>query len=88
MHRQDKNFDVLTLKLPRSPDADIFGPEYWKVKEYIQNLIPCSVCRNDAVPFGSFEHDFVNLKTGKTLYDQNNWKEHVKKINELNAKVA
>lgn len=86
-HRQSKNFDVLLLKLPRHGGPDIFGPQYWKVNHYLANLIPCSICKNDAVPLEIFKHDIVNLKLDKKVFDKENWKTMVAAVNELNKKA-
>lgn len=80
-------YDVITFTLPNSKDAAIFGPAYWKANEFLDQNIPCSICREKAIPLGSFKHDIVNLMNDKDVFDKNNWKLWVKKINELDKKV-
>lgn len=84
-----KNYDVITAVLPNSLDMDITGPKYWQLYNALDNNIPCSICRNKAVPLGTFRHDIVNGINGKSIFpfDKQNWKMWVAKVNELDAKV-
>lgn len=81
--RTRKNYDVITLSLPNSKDADIFGPKYWAALHAITDRIPCSICRDKAVPFMSFFHDVVNKETGKELFDKQNFNKHIDMICQL-----
>lgn len=85
-HRRRKDYDIVTFKLPNSKDTQVFGPKHWEARHYLDSIIPCSACRSHAMPLGVFVHDIVNLSTDKPLYDEANWKEHIKQINELNQK--
>jgi hypothetical protein len=69
----DSNTEELTFDLPTSVDPSVFGPPYWKAFEKLATSVPCSLCRGDAENFISFMHDYVNLKTKKSLYDKNNF---------------
>lgn len=86
-HRKRKDYDVVTFKLPNSKDTGVFGPRQWEARHFLDQLIPCSACREHAIPLGVFVHDIVNLSTGKQLFNKENWKEHVRLVNELNAKA-
>lgn len=79
--------DIVTLKLPRTAE---FGPEYWKAFHALAAMIPCSICRDDAVPLEVFKHDIVNGMIEKPIFpfDRANWKLWVNKINELDKKVV
>lgn len=76
-------YDVVTLKLPRSIEADIFGPKYWEAFHTLTNRIPCSICRDKAVPFMSFFHDVVNQSTGKPIFNKENYNKHIDLICKL-----
>lgn len=88
--RKHKNYDVITAVLPNTIDMDITGPKYWKLYDALDNNIPCSICRNKAVPLGTFRHDIVNGINNKSIFpfDKTNWKLWVSKVNELDKKVA
>lgn len=85
-----KEYNILTFKIPNSIDMDITGPPIWEAKKALNEIIPCGICRNKAIPLGSFEHDIVNGMTEKPIFpfDKTNWKFWVNKINELDKKVA
>ena len=83
-----KEYDVVTLALPNSIDAQVFGPKYWKANEFLDANIPCSICRNKAIPLGSFKHDIVNAMNDKPIFNKENWKFWVDKVNELDKKVS
>lgn len=85
-----KNNDIVTLKLPRSIEAEVFGPEYWKAFHALAALIPCSICRDHAVPLEVFKHDIVNGMIEKPIFpfDRANWKLWVNKVNDLDKKVV
>ncbi len=72
-----KNSDVITLKLPNSKDASVFGPKYWEALHAITERIPCVLCRDKAVPFMKFFHDVVNHETEKPIYDPDNFNKHL-----------
>lgn len=83
--RKTKDKDIITMSLPNSGN---WGPKWWKAKEFLNANLPCSICSVKAVPFGTFEHDVVNAMTEKPIFDKDNWKFWVKKINELDKKVV
>lgn len=78
------NNDIVTLKLPNTGDAEIFGPKYWEAFHALAARIPCSICRDGAIPLEIFKHDIVNLKLGKKVFDKANWDTMVAVVNELN----
>lgn len=80
------NNDLVLLKLSNTGNADVFGPQYWEAFHKLANMIPCSICRNDAIPLEIFKHDIVNLSLGKKVFDKENWKKLVTKVNELDKK--
>ncbi len=84
-----KNYNLLTFRIPNSLDMDISGPAIWEAKKALNESIPCSICRNKAIPLGSFEHDIVNGMIDKKIFpfDKANWKLWVNKVNELDKKV-
>lgn len=78
-----KNFKLALFRLPNDHNPDVFGAPFWESFHTLSNMIPCPTCRNKAVPFMIFFHDIVNKKTGKKIYDPQNfnyWIEHIKKI--------
>lgn len=77
------NYDVITLALPNSKDTAIFGPKYWKALHTITAKIPCSICRDKAVPFMNFFHDVVNHHTDKPIFDKENYNTHIDNISKL-----
>lgn len=81
-----KNYDVITLTLPNSVDQSVFGPKYWEAYNFLDNNIPCAICRNKAVPLGTFRHDVVNALIGKPIHDRDNWNKWVGIVNDLNSK--
>lgn len=85
-----KNNDIITFKLPNSVEADIFGPKYWEAYNFLDNNIPCSICRDKAIPLGTFRHDIVNGMIENKIFpfDKENWKIWVKIINDLDKKVT
>lgn len=87
-HRKSKNYDIVTFKLPNSGNTAVFGPRQWAARHYLDNIIPCSICREHAIPLGIFNHDIVNLSIDKPVFNRANWKEHVKIVNELDKKVS
>lgn len=84
-----KNYNILTFRIPNSIDMEISGPPIWEAKKALNENIPCSICRNKAIPLGIFEHDIVNGMTEKPIFpfDKTNWKLWVSKINELDKKI-
>ena len=72
-----KNYDVITLKLPNSKDATVFGPKYWEAFHTITERIPCVLCRDKAVPFMKFFHDVVNYETEKNIQYPDNFNKHL-----------
>lgn len=78
-----RNTDLITVALPNDPDPDVFGPRYWEMYHKITNNIPCPSCRNKAVPFMEFFHDVVNNKTGKKIFNQENFNNHIDNISKL-----
>lgn len=85
-----KQYNIITFKIPNSRDMDIAGPAIWDAKKALNEIIPCGICRNKAIPLGIFEHDVVNGIIGKSIFpfDKTNWKLWVNKINELDKKVS
>lgn len=84
-----KNYNILTFRIPNSIDMEISGPPIWEAKRALNEIIPCPICRNKAVPLGNFEHDIVNGIIQKKVFpfDKANWKMWVNKINELDKNV-
>lgn len=84
-----KNYNILTFRIPNSMNMEISGPPIWEAKKALNEIIPCSICKNKAIPLGIFEHDIVNGITEKPIFpfDKPNWKLWVSKINELDKKV-
>lgn len=78
--KKKKDYDIVTFKLPSTIDATIFGPEYWKAFHTLAEMIPCSICRKDAVPMFRFVHDVVNKKLKKKLHDPENYDKWVERI--------
>lgn len=78
--KKRKDYDIVTFKLPNSIDAEIFGPEYWRAFHTLSEMIPCSICRNDAVPMFRFVHDVVNKKLKKPLFDKENYDKWVERV--------
>lgn len=78
-----KNYDIVTLVLPNTVNPDIFGPKYWEAYHKLTNMIPCTGCRNQAVPFMNFFHDTVNVKTDKPIFDKDNFNNHIAMISNL-----
>ncbi len=75
-----RNYDVITLALPKETDPSVFGPKYWESFHKITENIPCPDCRSKAVPFMKFFHDVVNKKTGKPIFDRDNFNNHLDMI--------
>lgn len=74
---------VVFLKLPKSIEAEVFGPKYWEAYHKLTEMIPCSICRDKAVPFMRFFHDVVNKETGKEIFDKENYNRHIDMICKL-----
>lgn len=77
------NQDVMILKLPTSKDPAVFGPKYWESFHKMTENIPCSICRDKAVPFMKFFHDVVNQQTGKDIFYKDNFNKHIDFITNL-----
>lgn len=89
--KKKKDYDIVTFKLPNTIDADIFGPEYWRAFHTLADMIPCAICRNDAVPMFRFVHDLVNKKLKKKLqYPENydKWIERICKKEEVKEEIT
>lgn len=86
--RKDRNFDIITLKLPNDVDPQVFGSKYWEAFHKLAEMIPCAGCRSNAVPFMRFFHDIVNKETGKKLYDKANYDRWIKELCQANSKKA
>jgi hypothetical protein len=84
--KNKKDYDIVTFKLPNSIDADVFGPEYWKAYHKLTDMIPCSICRKDAVPMMRFVHDIVNKKLKKPIYDKENYDKWIARLCDKNEK--
>lgn len=78
-----KNYDVITLTLPNTIDEAIFGPAYWKAYHSLTDRLPCSICRDKAVPFMRFFHDVVNRETKKPIVYPENFNKHIDMISKL-----
>lgn len=81
-----KDYDIITLKLPNSTDPDVFGSDYWKARHFLANMTPCPSCRAEAVSHEIFFHDIVNAKTGKKLFNQENYDGWIKRLCETKEK--
>ena len=75
-----KEYDIVTLKLPNSVDAEVFGSKYWEAFHTLAKMIPCSICRKDAVPMMRFVHDIVNKKVGNPVFDKENHDKWIEKL--------
>lgn len=78
-----KNYNVITMALPSEGDTSVWGPKYWQAFHTLAERIPCSLCRDKAVPFIRFFHDVVNKETGKEIFDKENFNEHIDMICKL-----
>lgn len=79
--------DIITLKLPHSPDTEVFGPKYWEAFHALAEMIPCTACKNGAMHLEIFKHDIVNLHLGKKVFDKSNWDKMYAMVTELNKKA-
>lgn len=75
-----KDYDIITLKLPNSIDTEVFGSKYWEAFHTLADMIPCSLCREDAVKMMVFVHDIVNKKIGHPVFDKQNYDKWIKKL--------
>lgn len=69
--------------LPTTKDPDKFGPYYWRAFHDLANRVPCPSCREEAVSFLKFFHDWINLKLNKKIMYQENFDAWVNKISTL-----
>lgn len=76
---------ILSFKVATSPVPDEFGPSYWKAFHGLAHDVPCPGCRGFAEKFIIFFHDIVNLKTGKQLYDPQNYNEMQTLLQQIRA---
>lgn len=72
--------------LPKHGSPDDWGSKYWFALHDIAHRVPCSICRNEGEELISFVHDYVNEKTGKQIFDLNNYTKWLNKISELKIK--
>lgn len=63
----------INMTLPTTKNPLIFGQSYWNGFSTLASEVPCPTCRAFATQFISFMHDVANLKTGKPLYDAQNF---------------
>lgn len=72
---RDRTGDSKTVcyDLPTTTNPEIFGPHYWAAFHDLGSRVPCPGCRGFAEKFLVFFHDTVNVKTGKPLYDKENF---------------
>lgn len=79
--------NTITLELEENADPKIFGKSFWSAYEKITDMIPCPVCKKDAKKLLSFDHDVVNKKTGKPLFDRKNYYNVLNKLSYNNPYV-
>ena len=87
-----KEYDIVTFKLPNSGNTQIFGSKYWEAFHTLAEMIPCSICRKDAVPMMSYMHDLVNYKINHTpnfneIFDKKNFEKWIDKSCEIKEKL-
>lgn len=85
--KSKSDYNIVTFKLPKNPNPDVFGPSYWKALHTLVEMVPCPACRYKAVPFMKFFHDVVNLNTGKKLFDEKNYNFWIDYFNKKKEKV-
>lgn len=81
--QERKDYDLITLKLPRDHNPMVFGPKYWEAYHRLTERIPCPDCRIKAVPFIKFFHDVVNQELKKPIFDPDNFNKHIDLISKL-----
>jgi len=57
-----------------------WGPKMWTMLSIIVSYIPCSACAKHGVAMLDFEHDVVNIHTGKKIHDVKKFKEYYNNI--------
>lgn len=75
-----KDYDILTFRLPNSHDPDVFGRPYWSARHFLAKMTPCPACRNEAMSHEKAFQDYVNIKKGKSFFDEKNFNEWAKKF--------
>jgi hypothetical protein len=63
-------------------DKSNWGHKAWKMFNELCGQIPCPTCKKHCYDMIKFEHDLVNLHTGKPLYDEQHFNKYLKMINE------
>lgn len=82
---KNKDTETVCYKLPNTTDPSKFGPDYWAAFHDLAHRVPCPGCRGFAEKFMVFFHDTVNLKTGKPIQDEQNFKQFTQLYCDLNA---
>lgn len=82
-----KYSDYVVYKLPTNVGPDEFGKYYWNALHSTVERIPCSICRDEAVPLMKFMHDIVNKKLEKPIYDEKNFSEWINKVCEMKKNI-
>jgi len=75
--------DRVTYDLPKSKDTKVFGPDFWAAFHDLAKRVPCDECRDKAESFMVFFHDMVNVRVGKPVYDEKNFKTWVTYVSNL-----
>lgn len=74
----------ICFNLPTYGDSKIWGSLHWDALNSIAENIPCEECSEETKSFLSFYRDYVNQKTGKPLFDENNYTNWVNKLSPAN----
>jgi len=61
-------------------DRHCWGPRAWELLELACEYIPCDLCREHCHRMLSFEHDVVNARRGKPLYNAKNTLEYLREV--------
>lgn len=69
-------------------DKHNWGPKAWKMLDSICDQIPCPSCKQHCHDMIRFEHDLVNIHTGKPLYDPEHFKKYLDMIDKKKSEMV
>ena len=71
--KKTDDYDIITMKLPNSPDPSIFGSAYWNAFHRLSGMIPMQSAREEGQSLIKFIHDIKNKSLEKGFYDKENY---------------
>ena len=75
--------DLNALRRIDPTDKHNWGPKAWNALNEVCDAIPCPSCRKHCKDMIKFEHDLVNIKLEKPIYDEEHFDKYLALIHDV-----